>query len=58
VQTAREIVKALGAEEVKQKLVASGVELSSDTPEEASARLKKEVAGWGKVVRESGVQMK
>ena len=54
----REIVKALGAEEVKKKLVASGVELHNATPEEADALLRKEVVGWGKVVRESGVQMK
>ena len=54
----REIVKALGAQEVKDKLAAAGVELNSTTPEEASALLKKEVASWGKVVKESGVQMK
>jgi tripartite-type tricarboxylate transporter receptor subunit TctC len=54
----REIVKALGAKEVKDKLVASGVELKSTTPEEAGALLKQEVASWGKVVKESGVEMK
>jgi tripartite-type tricarboxylate transporter receptor subunit TctC len=54
----REIVKALGAQDVKDKLAAAGVERNSTTPEEASALLKKEVASWGKVVKESGVQMK
>jgi tripartite-type tricarboxylate transporter receptor subunit TctC len=54
----REIVKALGAPEVKSKLAAAGVEPNSTTPEEASTLLKNEVAGWGKVVKESGVEMK
>jgi tripartite-type tricarboxylate transporter receptor subunit TctC len=54
----REIVKALGAKEVKDKLAAAGVQLKSTTPEEASALLRQEVASWGKVVKESGVQMK
>jgi len=54
----REIAKALAAQEVKSKLAASGVEPNSTTPEEASALLKNEVALWGKVVKESGVQMK
>lgn len=55
----REIVKALGAQDVKAKLAAAGVELnSSTTAEDASAFLKKEVAGWSRVVKESGVEMK
>ena len=54
----REIVKALGAKEVKDKLVAAGVELKSTTPEEAGALLKQEVASWGKIVKESGVELK
>lgn len=54
----REIVKALGAQDVKDKLAAAGVELKSTTPEEAGALLKNEVASWGKVVKESGVEMK
>lgn len=54
----REIVKALATQEVKDKLGAAGVELSSTTPEKASTLLKNEVAGWGKVVKESGVEMK
>jgi len=54
----REIVKALGTQDVKDKLSAAGVELNSTTPEEASTLLKNEVASWGKVVKESGVEMK
>lgn len=53
-----EIGKALAAPDVKEKLAASGVEIKGGTPEEASARLKNEVAMWGRVVKESGVQMK
>lgn len=54
----REIGEALASQDVKKKLSASGVELLGGSPEEASARLKKEVAMWGRVVKESGVQMK
>lgn len=54
----REIVKALGAQDVKDKLATAGVELNSTTPEEAGALLKNEVAGWSKVVKESGIEMK
>lgn len=54
----REIAKALGAQDVKDKLATAGVELKNTTPEEASALLKNEVASWGKVVKESGVEMK
>ncbi|MDP2242155.1 MAG: tripartite tricarboxylate transporter substrate-binding protein [Burkholderiales bacterium] len=54
----REMVKALATQEVKDKLGAAGVEINSTTPEEAGTLLRTEVAGWGKVVRESGVEMK
>lgn len=54
----REMVKALATQEVKDKLGAAGVEINSTTPEEAGTLLRNEVAGWGKVVRESGVEMK
>lgn len=54
----REIGKALASPDVAQKLAASGVDIKGGTPEEASAMLKKEVAMWGRVVKESGVQMK
>lgn len=55
----REIVKALGAQDVKAKMAAAGVELNSSTTlEDASAFLRQEVAGWSKVVKESGVEMK
>jgi tripartite-type tricarboxylate transporter receptor subunit TctC len=54
----REIGKALAAQDVRAKLAASGVEISSASPEEAGELLRKEVAMWGRVVKESGVQMK
>jgi tripartite-type tricarboxylate transporter receptor subunit TctC len=54
----REIGKALATKQVKDKLSGAGVELQSTTPQQASELLRKEVALWGKVVKESGVQMK
>ncbi|MGZ5149917.1 MAG: Bug family tripartite tricarboxylate transporter substrate binding protein, partial [Burkholderiales bacterium] len=53
----REMAKALASPDVKEKLAAAGVAEKSTTPEEASAMLKTEVAGWAKVVKESGVKM-
>ena len=50
--------EALASPDVAQNLAASGVEIKGGTPEDASAMLKKEVAMWGRVVKESGVQMK
>ncbi|MGZ8231482.1 MAG: Bug family tripartite tricarboxylate transporter substrate binding protein [Burkholderiales bacterium] len=54
----REMAKALGSQDVKDKLSAAGVELRSTTPEEGSTQLRNELALWGRVVKESGVQMK
>jgi tripartite-type tricarboxylate transporter receptor subunit TctC len=54
----REIGKALATKQVRDKLSGAGVELQSTTPQQASELLRKEVALWGKVVKESGVQMK
>lgn len=53
----REMAKALATPDVKEKLAVAGVELRTTTPEEAGAQLRTEVAGWGKVVKESGVKM-
>jgi tripartite-type tricarboxylate transporter receptor subunit TctC len=53
----REMAKALGSPDVKEKLAVAGVADRITTPEEASAMLKAEVASWAKVVKQSGVKM-
>lgn len=49
--------KALATREVKDKLAAQGVDAQVTTAEEASEILRKEIAYWGKVVKDSGVKM-
>jgi tripartite-type tricarboxylate transporter receptor subunit TctC len=53
----REMAKALGSPDVKEKLAVAGVADRITTPEEASAMLKAEVASWAKVVKQSGIKM-
>ena len=53
----REIVKAVGAKDVRDRLAAAGVEPKSSSTEELDALLRSEVARWGKIIKESGVRM-
>jgi len=50
----QEIVKAINTKDVRDRLTAAGVEPMSSTPEELEELLKREVAKWGKVIKESG----
>ncbi len=49
-----ELVRALQTPEVKNQLLASGIETSWDTPAEFSAYIKSETKKWAKVVADSG----
>jgi tripartite-type tricarboxylate transporter receptor subunit TctC len=53
----REIVKAIDAKDVRERLAAAGVEPMSSSPEELGALVKSEVARWGKIVKESGIRL-
>jgi tripartite-type tricarboxylate transporter receptor subunit TctC len=53
----REIVKAIDTREVRDRLVAAGVDPKSSSTEELDALLKSEVARWGKIIKESGVRI-
>lgn len=53
----REIVKALDAQDVRDRLTTAGVEPRSSSPEELDALLRKEVARWSRVIKESGVRL-
>ena len=48
----------MGMADVKQRLDNLGIESRSSTPEEAAAFIKKDVATWAKVIKDSGAQMK
>ena len=53
----REFVRALGAQDVKDRLGQAGIDVRTSTPEEAGTLLQDEVALWGKVIKASGVRM-
>jgi tripartite-type tricarboxylate transporter receptor subunit TctC len=51
-----EIVKALNTPSVRDTILAQGLEPVGNTPEEVSARIKKEAAEYSKLVKEIGYQ--
>jgi tripartite-type tricarboxylate transporter receptor subunit TctC len=53
----REVVKAVAQPEVKEKLGALGFIPIANTPEEFGARIKSEMAKWGKVVRDAKLRI-
>lgn len=48
--------KALKSPDMIAKLAKLGYEPIADTPDEASARIKSEVAHWTKIIRDAGIQ--
>ena len=51
-----EIVHAMSAPEVKERLFNGGMEVVGNTPEEFGAGIKAEMARLGKVIREAGIR--
>jgi len=51
----REIVKAVAAPEVRDRLAALGFEPIASTPAEFADRIRKEIGQWAKVVRAAGL---
>ena len=51
-----EINKALAAEDVRAKLVASGIDIQGGTPAEFAGYIKAEVAKWAKVTKDAGIE--
>jgi len=47
---------ALKTEDVRGRLVASGVEIQGGTPEQFGAVIRNEVEKWGRIVKEAGIQ--
>jgi tripartite-type tricarboxylate transporter receptor subunit TctC len=52
----RELVRALVAADVKDKLRAQGIDPAGTAPEELVAHQKQETTKWGKVIREQGIR--
>ena len=53
----REILKALQAAEVRDRLTMNGAEIVGDTPAQFTAKIKMEIAKWGDVVKASGARV-
>jgi tripartite-type tricarboxylate transporter receptor subunit TctC len=53
----REIVKALGLADVKQRLATLGFDPIGNSPDEFAAWIKTEVAKWAKVMRDANIKM-
>ncbi len=51
-----EINKALAMEDVRSKLMASGIDIQGGTPEVFGNYIKAEVVKWGKVTEEAGIR--
>jgi len=51
-----EINAALKLPDVRAKLEAAGIEVQGGTPQEYAALIKSDLAKWGKVVKEAGIQ--
>jgi tripartite-type tricarboxylate transporter receptor subunit TctC len=51
-----ELVKAMHAPEMQEKLAAMGTDPLTSTPEEFAAYIKSEIAKWGDVIRKAGVK--
>jgi tripartite-type tricarboxylate transporter receptor subunit TctC len=52
----RELVQALNAPDVRENLDKQGMEAKPGTPEELAKYMERELATWGKVVREAKIQ--
>lgn len=52
-----QFVKAIADKDVKERLIAAGVEPNSSTPQELDALVRSDVARWGKIVKESGIRL-
>lgn len=52
----RELVRALTVPETKEKLMASGMEVAANTPEEFASLMKADIARTGKLIRDAGIK--
>ena len=51
-----EINKALAAQDVRQRMLDSGIEPAGGTPQQFTAFIQSEMAKWGKVAKTAGIQ--
>ena len=54
-QLSQETVRIVNRPEIRNQLIAAGVEGISSTPQQFAAVLKADMAKWGKVIRDAGI---
>jgi tripartite-type tricarboxylate transporter receptor subunit TctC len=52
----QEMVRVLNMPDIKQKLLAGGVETVATTPEKTAAYIKADVAKWAKLIKDTGIR--
>mgnify|MGYP001573866227 FL=1 len=52
----REIAKGLSLPEGKDRLRTAGLEAVGSTPQQLDAKMKSEIAKWGKIIRDTGIR--
>jgi tripartite-type tricarboxylate transporter receptor subunit TctC len=52
----QEMVRALRMPELKEKLLAAGIEPVGSSPEQFAATIKDEIVRWGKVIKSAGIR--
>ncbi len=52
----RDLVRALNTPETREQLLANGMEPQPGTPEELARQIENQLAVWGRVVRDAGIQ--
>jgi tripartite-type tricarboxylate transporter receptor subunit TctC len=53
----QDAVRSLNQPDIKDKLASAGAEVVGNTPEEFMARLKSELAKWGKVIKDANIRI-
>jgi tripartite-type tricarboxylate transporter receptor subunit TctC len=51
----QEVVRILNQTDTKEKLSNAGLDVVGNTPDEAAAKIKSEMAKWGKLIRDIGI---
>jgi len=51
----QELARVLDQADVKEKFLGAGSEAAPSSPEELGARLKSDLAKWGKVIKDAGI---
>jgi tripartite-type tricarboxylate transporter receptor subunit TctC len=52
-----ELVRALGAPELRERLIAQGVEVKTSTPEQLTELIKSRLAQMGKIIHDAGIHI-